>query len=160
MSGNPNKAPVRRTRGEPAPSLKKRLAEVKAAEERHATGERWVTLTEAAELVGCSVAALRKWYRSEEIPSRMVRGVHGPQREVPLEAVQARYRSATETSTDPYPFLRGSARSGEITISREAWRDLVSEKRKLVTDLQRALERAVRAEEELVALRHRLEELR
>jgi CRISPR/Cas system CSM-associated protein Csm2 small subunit len=51
-------------------------------------------------------------------------------------------------------------RKGEIVISREAWKDLVAEKRQLVMQLQEAVERAVRAEDELAVLKHRLEELR
>ncbi len=49
--------------------------------------EGWVTLVEAAEATGVSRSTLRAWYRSSQIPSRMVAGVHGPQRLVPLDAV-------------------------------------------------------------------------
>ncbi|MCL2393666.1 MAG: helix-turn-helix domain-containing protein [Acidimicrobiaceae bacterium] len=49
--------------------------------------EGWVTLDEASEAAGVSRSTLRSWYRNGQIPSRMVAGVHGPQRLVPLEAV-------------------------------------------------------------------------
>jgi hypothetical protein len=47
----------------------------------------WVTLEEASNSAGVSRSTLRSWYRSSQIPSRMVAGIHGPQRMVPLEAV-------------------------------------------------------------------------
>lgn len=49
--------------------------------------EGWVTLEEASSATGVARSTLRSWYRSSQIPSRMVAGVHGPQRLVPLEAV-------------------------------------------------------------------------
>lgn len=50
----------------------------------------WVTLQEASLRTGVSRAALRTWYRSDLIPSRLVDGPHGPQRLVPLAMVAAR----------------------------------------------------------------------
>jgi transposase len=50
----------------------------------------WVTLERAAAQSGVSRAALRNWYRSGQIPSRLVDGPHGPQRLVPLALVAAR----------------------------------------------------------------------
>lgn len=50
----------------------------------------WVTLEQAAREVGVSRAALRTWYRTGQIPSRLVAGPHGPQRLVPLSPVAAR----------------------------------------------------------------------
>lgn len=50
----------------------------------------WVSLEEAADATGVSRSTLRSWYRSAQIPSRMVAGIHGPQRMVPLEAVVER----------------------------------------------------------------------
>jgi hypothetical protein len=47
----------------------------------------WVTLEEASSAAGVSRSTLRSWYRTDQIPSRMVAGVHGPQRVVPLDAV-------------------------------------------------------------------------
>ena len=53
-------------------------------------GSDWVTLERAAADTGASRAALRSWYRTGQIPSRLVDGPHGPQRLVPLAAVAAR----------------------------------------------------------------------
>jgi transposase len=53
-------------------------------------GSEWVTLDRAAAATGASRAALRTWYRSGQIPSRLADGPHGPQRLVPLELVGAR----------------------------------------------------------------------
>jgi hypothetical protein len=53
-------------------------------------GSDWVTLERAATETGASRAALRTWYRSGQIPSRLVDGPHGPQRLVPLAMVADR----------------------------------------------------------------------
>ena len=53
-------------------------------------GSHWVTLERAATDTGASRAALRTWYRTGQIPSRLVDGPHGPQRLVPLALVSAR----------------------------------------------------------------------
>ena len=53
-------------------------------------GSDWVTLEQAAREVGVSRAALRSWYRTDQIPSRLVDGPHGPQRLVPMAPVAAR----------------------------------------------------------------------
>jgi DNA-binding transcriptional MerR regulator len=53
-------------------------------------GSEWVTLEKAAEETGVSRAALRTWYRTEQIPSRLADGPHGPQRLVPLAMVAER----------------------------------------------------------------------
>jgi transposase len=53
-------------------------------------GSDWVTLERAAADTGVSRAALRTWYRSGQLPSRLVEGPHGPQRLVPLTLVAAR----------------------------------------------------------------------
>ncbi|HXF22599.1 MAG TPA: hypothetical protein VN597_19195 [Streptosporangiaceae bacterium] len=53
-------------------------------------GSEWVTLERAAADTGASRAALRNWYRTGQIPSRLVDGPHGPQRLVPLDLVAAR----------------------------------------------------------------------
>ena len=47
----------------------------------------WVSLEEASAAAGVSRSALRSWYRRGWVPSRMVAGIHGPQRMVPLDAV-------------------------------------------------------------------------
>ncbi len=53
-------------------------------------GSEWVSLARAAAETGASRAALRNWYRTSQIPSRLVDGPHGPQRLVPLALVAAR----------------------------------------------------------------------
>jgi transposase len=53
-------------------------------------GSDWVTLERAAADTGASRAALRNWYRTGQIPSRLVDGPHGPQRLVPLGLVATR----------------------------------------------------------------------
>jgi transposase len=53
-------------------------------------GSEWVTLERAAAGTGVSRAALRNWYRTAQIPSRLVDGPHGPQRLVPFEVVASR----------------------------------------------------------------------
>jgi transposase len=53
-------------------------------------GSDWVTLERAAADTGVSRAALRTWYRTGQIPSRLAEGPHGPQRLVPLAMVSAR----------------------------------------------------------------------
>src|SRR6185437_8592583 len=50
-------------------------------------GSEWVTLERAAADTGASRAALRNWYRTGQIPSRLV---DGPHRLVPLDLVAAR----------------------------------------------------------------------
>jgi hypothetical protein len=50
----------------------------------------WVTLGEAERQAGVSNSALRSWYRSGQVPSRLVDGPHGVQRLVPLDAVLQR----------------------------------------------------------------------
>jgi transposase len=50
----------------------------------------WVTLERAAAETGVSRAALRNWYRTGQLPSRLMDGPHGPQRLVPLAVVAAR----------------------------------------------------------------------
>jgi hypothetical protein len=47
----------------------------------------WVTLNLAEAESGVSRSALRTWYRTGQIPSRLVDGPNGPQRLVPLDAV-------------------------------------------------------------------------
>src|SRR5499427_6011508 len=64
-------------------------------------GSDWVTLERAASDTGVSRAALRTWYRSGQIASRLVDGPHGPQRLVPLSVVAERAEAS--------PRLRRSA---------------------------------------------------
>jgi transposase len=64
-------------------------------------GSDWVTLERATAETGVSRAALRSWYRTGQIPSRLVEGPHGPQRLVPLAVVASRVEAS--------PRLRRSA---------------------------------------------------
>jgi hypothetical protein len=64
-------------------------------------GSDWVTLERATAETGVSRAALRSWYRTGQIPSRLVDGPHGPQRLVPLATVASRVEAS--------PRLRRSA---------------------------------------------------
>jgi transposase len=78
-------------------------------------GSDWVTLDRAAAGTGVSRAALRSWYRTGQIPSRLVEGPHGPQRLVPLALVAARAEAS--------PRLRRSAQrqldgEGQLEILR------------------------------------------
>lgn len=50
----------------------------------------WVPLSEAEATCGVSRSALRSWYRTGQIRSRLVDGPHGPQRLVQLAEVSAR----------------------------------------------------------------------
>jgi transposase len=64
-------------------------------------GSDWVPLDKAAADTGVSRAALRNWYRTGQIASRLIDGPHGPQRLVPLSVVAARAEAS--------PRLRKSA---------------------------------------------------
>src|SRR5258708_39630523 len=72
-------------------------------------GSDWVTLERAAADTGASRAALRTWYRTGQIPSRLADGPHGPQRLVPIAMVAARAEAS--------PRLR---RSAERRLADEA----------------------------------------
>jgi len=74
----------------------------------------WVTLERAAADTGASRAALRSWYRTGQIPSRLVDGPHGPQRLVPLVMVAARAEAS--------PRLR---RTAERRLADEAQLELL-----------------------------------
>jgi transposase len=91
----------------------------------HLEGSDWVTLEKAAAETGVSRAALRTWYRTGQIPSRLVDGPHGPQRLVPLAMVAER----AETS----PRLRKTA---ERRLSDEAQLEIL---RHRVDELERRL---------------------
>jgi transposase len=77
-------------------------------------GSDWVTLERAAGSTGVSRAALRNWYRTGQIPSRLVDGPHGPQRLVPLALIAARAEAS--------PRLR---RTAERRIADEARLELL-----------------------------------
>ena len=50
----------------------------------------WVPLAVAEAETGASRSALLSWYRSGQLPSRLVDGPNGPERLVPLDAVVER----------------------------------------------------------------------
>jgi len=50
----------------------------------------WVSVAEAEQATGVSRSALRSWYRSGEVPSKVVDGPHGPTRMLPRGAVMDR----------------------------------------------------------------------
>ncbi|MHB8450258.1 MAG: hypothetical protein ACYDAQ_07405 [Mycobacteriales bacterium] len=77
----------------------------------------WVPLDEAARQAGVSRAALRTWYRSGQLPSRLVDGPHGPQRLVPLSLVTARAEAS--------PRLR---RGAERRLAQQAQLDLLRDR--------------------------------
>ena len=77
-------------------------------------GSDWVPLERATAETGASRAALRSWYRTGQIPSRLVGGPHGPQRLVPLALVAARAQAS--------PRLR---RTAERRLADEAQLELL-----------------------------------
>jgi transposase len=84
-------------------------------------GRRWASLAEAQAEAGVSRSALRAWYRSGAVDSRLVDGPHGPQRLVDLDGVVARAAQSPR-------------------IQRKAARlDEVGELRARVADLKRRL---------------------
>jgi hypothetical protein len=95
-------------------------------------GSEWVTLEKAAAETGVSRAALRTWYRTGQIASRLVDGPHGPQRLVPRDVVAARAEAS--------PRLRKSAerRLGD-EAELEILRDRVGRLEHRVAELERRL---------------------
>ncbi len=74
-------------------------------------GSDWVTLERAAAQTGASRAALRSWYRSGQIPSRLADGPHGPQRLVPLSVVAARAEASPRLRRTAERRLAGEAQT-------------------------------------------------
>ena len=72
-------------------------------------GSDWVTLERAAADTGVSRAALRMWYRTGQIPSRLVDGPHGPQRLVPLALVASRAEASPRLRKTAQRQLAGEA---------------------------------------------------
>ena len=72
-------------------------------------GSDWVTLEKAAAETGVSRAALRTWYRTGQIPSRLVDGPHGPQRLVPLTTVAERAEASPRVRKSATRRLAGEA---------------------------------------------------
>jgi hypothetical protein len=96
-------------------------------------GSEWVTLERAATETGVSRAALRTWYRTGQIASRLVDGPHGPQRLVPLKVIAARAEDS--------PRLRKTAeRRLADEAQLEILRHRVDQLELRVAELQRRLE--------------------
>ncbi|HTU06964.1 MAG TPA: hypothetical protein VMG13_15530 [Trebonia sp.] len=100
-------------------------------------GSDWVTLERAAADTGVSRAALRTWYRTGQIASRLVDGPHGPQRLVPLSVVAERAEAS--------PRLR---RSAERRLADEAQLELLRHRVDQLELRLAALERRLPAGEE------------
>lgn len=79
-------------------------------------GGAWVTLAEAERQAGVSKSALRSWYRSDQVPSRLVDGPHGVQRLVPLDAVVER---AARSPRIQRRLAGGVGMEAEITLLRQ-----------------------------------------
>ncbi len=101
-------------------------------------GSDWVTLERAAAETGVSRAALRNWYRTGQVASRLVDGPHGPQRLVPLSVIAARAEAS--------PRLR---RSAERRIGDEAQLEILRHRVDQLELRLAALERRLPPGEEL-----------
>jgi transposase len=104
-------------------------------------GSDWATLERAAADTGVSRAALRSWYRTGQIPSRLVDGPHGPQRLVPVAVVAARAEAS--------PRLR---RAGERRLAEQAQLEILRHRVDQLELRLAGLERR-RAEQDLANLR-------
>src|ERR1700746_4235519 len=102
-------------------------------------GSDWVTLEKASAETGVSRAALRNWYRTGQIPSRLVDGPHGPQRLVPLAVVAARAEAS--------PRLR---RTAERRLADEAQLEILRHRVDQLELRLAALERRSRGRRETV----------
>jgi hypothetical protein len=115
--------------------------------------ESWVTVSEAASATGVSRSALRTWYRTDQVPSRLVQGPNGPQRELPLEAVLDRARMSQRLARQAAATTEPAARATADTAT--AHDGCVAAIAALEGALLRAEQRAERAEAELRALLER-----
>jgi hypothetical protein len=128
-----------------------------------ASSPTWVSLQEAAQLAGVSVAQIRKWFRGHEIRARL--DGKGPGRGRPrrtvvaLEDVLAHVRArASGEGTSPEV-----AGSGRVVVDGEEWTRIskqLSDALQTHEALMVALERAATAEAERDRLRDHLQQLR
>ena len=88
----------------------------------------WVTLAEAERRAGVSNSALRSWYRSGQVPSRLIDGPHGVQRLVPLEAVVDR---AARSPRIQRRIAGAIGLEAEVAILRQQVADLEARVRRL-----------------------------
>lgn len=84
-------------------------------------GERWVTVAEAERRAGVSRSALRAWYRSDQVPSRLVDGPYGPQRLLPLGPVIERAQRSPRVRKRA---AQGVGLEAELTLLRQRVDDL------------------------------------
>lgn len=91
----------------------------------------WVTVGEAERRAGVSKSALRSWYRSGQLPSRLVDGPHGVQRLVPLDAVVQR---ASESPRIQRRLAGGVGLEAEVALLRQQVEDLERRLRRLETE--------------------------
>ena len=94
----------------------------------------WVTLSEAEAETGVSRSALRAWYRTGQLPSRLVDSPYGPQREVPLEAVVRRAAGSTRIRRRLGRELTVEA---ELALLRDRVEELEARLEALETDVSR-----------------------
>jgi uncharacterized protein YceH (UPF0502 family) len=83
--------------------------------------ETWVTLAEAEARAAVSRSALRTWYRTGQLASRVIDGAHGPQRLVPLGAVEARAGQSTRIRRKA---AKGAGLEADVAALRERVADL------------------------------------
>ena len=88
----------------------------------------WVTLAEAERRAGVSNSALRSWYRSGQVPSRLVDGPHGVQRLVPLDDV---IRRAAQSPRIQRRVAAGIGLEAEVAVLRQRVDELEARLRRL-----------------------------
>lgn len=91
----------------------------------------WVSLAEAEIRAGVSRSALRSWYRSGQLPSRLVDSRYGPQRMVPLDAVIER---AQQSPRLQHRAARSLSLEAELVLLRQR----LDELERRVADLEAA----------------------
>jgi len=90
-------------------------------------GGNWVTLGEAERQVGVS----KSWYRTGQVPSRLVDGPHGIQRLVPLDAIIER---AAESPRIQRRLAGGIGLEAEVALLRRQVEELERRLRRLEPD--------------------------
>jgi hypothetical protein len=129
-------------------------------------GHSWVSLAEAEQRAGVSRSTLRAWFRSGQIPSRLMPGPHGMQRLVPVDLVVERANRADRPATTNRPPAPAATtepkdvsmappsdvvRLAELAVNEARERAAAAEARadRLESALHAALERAATAEARL-----------
>jgi transposase len=92
----------------------------------------WVSLAEAERRAGVSNSALRSWYRSGQVPSRLADGPHGVQRLVPIQAVVDR---AAKSPRIQRRIAGAIGLEAEVALLRQQVADLEARLRRLEGDL-------------------------